>query len=198
MSISFSCASISLSAPSLIPLHLEFSCRVPYSFLLCCLLLATSESGLVAAQPTAYLNPPPPQPASSSSNLSCFHNDIAISNYTTYTPARRPSSGWLQEIQPAEPEILATAAWLAESQPTTPSLELPSQSRTATTFPWNTSSAFFHSLPQHSQAVIRLSRRLAQTRMERLPSISCLTSRTRSGHVLVCFSSVIPTSLIDA
>ncbi|KAF1956922.1 hypothetical protein CC80DRAFT_412075 [Byssothecium circinans] len=56
-----------------------------------------------------------------------------------YNTGRRPSSGWLQDIQPNRKFSLPSGA-LAGSQPTTPSLELPSQPRSTASFPWNTSS----------------------------------------------------------
>ncbi|KAI4607941.1 hypothetical protein J4E80_009337 [Alternaria sp. BMP 0032] len=53
---------------------------------------------------------------------------------------RRPSSGWLQDIQPNRKFSLPSVSF-AGSQPTTPSLELPQQSRPSTSsFPWNTPS----------------------------------------------------------
>lgn len=53
---------------------------------------------------------------------------------------RRPSSGWLQDIQPNRKFSLPSVSF-AGSQPTTPSLELPIHSRPGTSaFPWNTSS----------------------------------------------------------
>jgi hypothetical protein len=53
---------------------------------------------------------------------------------------RRPSTGWLQDIQPNRKFSLPSVSF-ASSQPTTPALELPSQSRPGTSaFPWNTSS----------------------------------------------------------
>ncbi|KAE8872147.1 hypothetical protein CFE70_006140 [Pyrenophora teres f. teres 0-1] len=57
-----------------------------------------------------------------------------------YPAARRPSSGWLQDIQPNRKFSLPSVSF-AGSQPTTPSLELPQQSRPSTSaFPWNTPS----------------------------------------------------------
>ncbi|PSN73669.1 hypothetical protein BS50DRAFT_482600 [Corynespora cassiicola Philippines] len=57
-----------------------------------------------------------------------------------YPGGRRPSSGWLQDIQPNRKFSLPSVSF-AGSQPTTPSLELPQQSRPSTSaFPWNTSS----------------------------------------------------------
>jgi hypothetical protein len=53
---------------------------------------------------------------------------------------RRPSTGWLQDIQPNRKFSLPSVSFAA-SQPTTPALELSSQSRPGTSaFPWNTSS----------------------------------------------------------
>ncbi|KAF3008506.1 hypothetical protein E8E13_005553 [Curvularia kusanoi] len=53
---------------------------------------------------------------------------------------RRPSSGWLQDIQPNRKFSLPSVSF-AGSQPTTPSIELPNLSRSSTAaFPWNTSS----------------------------------------------------------
>lgn len=57
-----------------------------------------------------------------------------------YPGGRRPSSGWLQDIQPNRKYSLPSVSF-AGSQPTTPSLELPQQARPSTSaFPWNTSS----------------------------------------------------------
>lgn len=57
-----------------------------------------------------------------------------------YPGGRRPSSGWLQDIQPNRKFSLPSVSF-AGSQPTTPSLELPQQARPSTSaFPWNTSS----------------------------------------------------------
>lgn len=57
-----------------------------------------------------------------------------------YPGGRRPSSGWLQDIQPNRKFSLPSVSF-ASSQPTTPSLELPQQARPSTSaFPWNTSS----------------------------------------------------------
>ncbi|KAF2465528.1 PSP1-domain-containing protein [Lindgomyces ingoldianus] len=58
------------------------------------------------------------------------------------TATRRPSSGWLQDIQPNRKFSLPSVSLAGPgSQPTTPSLELPSQVRPSTSaFPWNTSS----------------------------------------------------------
>ncbi len=57
-----------------------------------------------------------------------------------YPGGRRPSSGWLQDIQPNRKFSLPSVSFAA-SQPTTPSLELPQQSRSGTSaFPWNTTS----------------------------------------------------------
>lgn len=57
-----------------------------------------------------------------------------------YPGGRRPSSGWLQDIQPNRKFSLPSVSFPG-SQPTTPSLELPNQSRpTPSAFPWNTSS----------------------------------------------------------
>ncbi|KAJ4371541.1 hypothetical protein N0V83_004760 [Neocucurbitaria cava] len=57
-----------------------------------------------------------------------------------YPGGRRPSSGWLQDIQPNRKFSLPSVSF-AGSQPTTPSLELPQQARPSTSaFPWNTTS----------------------------------------------------------
>ncbi|KAF1944768.1 PSP1-domain-containing protein [Clathrospora elynae] len=57
-----------------------------------------------------------------------------------YPGGRRPSSGWLQDIQPNRKYSLPSVS-LAGSQPTTPALELPQQARPSTSsFPWNTTS----------------------------------------------------------
>lgn len=57
-----------------------------------------------------------------------------------YPGGRRQSSGWLQDITPNR-KFSFTQTSLAGSQPTTPLLELPQQSRPATSaFPWNTPS----------------------------------------------------------
>lgn len=57
-----------------------------------------------------------------------------------YPAVRRPSSGWLQDIQPNRKFSLPSVSF-AGSQPTTPSLELPQQARPSTSaFPWNTPS----------------------------------------------------------
>lgn len=57
-----------------------------------------------------------------------------------YPGVRRPSSGWLQDIQPNRKFSLPSVSF-AGSQPTTPSLELPQQTRPSTSaFPWNTPS----------------------------------------------------------
>ncbi|RMZ73799.1 psp1 domain-containing [Pyrenophora seminiperda CCB06] len=57
-----------------------------------------------------------------------------------YPAARRPSSGWLQDIQPNRKYSLPSVSF-AGSQPTTPLLEPPQQSRpTSSAFPWNTPS----------------------------------------------------------
>ncbi|KAL6708975.1 hypothetical protein ACN47E_002102 [Coniothyrium glycines] len=54
---------------------------------------------------------------------------------------RRPSSGWLQDIQPTNRKFSLPSVSFAGSQPTTPSLELPQQARPSTSsFPWNTAS----------------------------------------------------------
>lgn len=59
-----------------------------------------------------------------------------------YPGGRRPSSGWLQDIQPNRKFSLPSVSFAGPgSNPTTPSLELPQQSRPSTSsFPWNTSS----------------------------------------------------------
>lgn len=57
-----------------------------------------------------------------------------------YPGGRRPSSGWLQDIQPNRKFSLPSVSF-AGSQPTTPSFEAPQQARpTTSSFPWNTSS----------------------------------------------------------
>ncbi|KAF2193823.1 hypothetical protein K469DRAFT_691331 [Zopfia rhizophila CBS 207.26] len=57
-----------------------------------------------------------------------------------YAAGRRPSSGWLHDIQPNRKFSLPSVSF-AGSQPTTPSLELPQQARPNTSaFPWNTTS----------------------------------------------------------
>ncbi|KAF1834350.1 PSP1 domain-containing protein [Decorospora gaudefroyi] len=57
-----------------------------------------------------------------------------------YPAVRRPSSGWLQDIQPNRKFSLPSVSFAA-SQPTTPALELPQQTRPGTSaFPWNTPS----------------------------------------------------------
>ncbi|KAF1845428.1 uncharacterized protein K460DRAFT_281921 [Cucurbitaria berberidis CBS 394.84] len=57
-----------------------------------------------------------------------------------YPGGRRPSSGWLQDIQPNRKFSLPSVSF-AGSQPTTPSIELPQQSRPGTSaFQWNTAS----------------------------------------------------------
>ncbi|EUC43849.1 hypothetical protein COCMIDRAFT_99827 [Bipolaris oryzae ATCC 44560] len=57
-----------------------------------------------------------------------------------YPAVRRPSSGWLQDIQPNRKYSLPSVSF-AGSLPTTPSLELPQQTRPSTSaFPWNTPS----------------------------------------------------------
>jgi len=66
-----------------------------------------------------------------------------------YTGGRRPSSGWLQDIQPNRKYSLPSVSF-AGSQPTTPSLELSGQARPSTSsFPWNTSS--FTSTPSNTR-----------------------------------------------
>ncbi|KAF2642793.1 hypothetical protein P280DRAFT_395542 [Massarina eburnea CBS 473.64] len=60
-------------------------------------------------------------------------------NNPAYPTGRRPSSGWLQDIQPANRKFSLPTVSFAGSQPTTPS-ELPPQSRQTNSFPWNTSS----------------------------------------------------------
>jgi hypothetical protein len=58
-----------------------------------------------------------------------------------YAGGRRPSSGWLQDIQPTNRKFSLPSVSFAGSQPTTPSLELPQQARPSTSaFPWNTTS----------------------------------------------------------
>jgi hypothetical protein len=55
-----------------------------------------------------------------------------------YPVVRRPSTGWLHDIQPTRKFSLPSVSF-AGSQPTTPSLELPQQARPSTSaFPWNT------------------------------------------------------------
>lgn len=58
-----------------------------------------------------------------------------------YPGGRRPSSGWLQDIQPNRKFSLPSVSF-ATSQPTTPSSEPHQQARptTSTSFPWNTTS----------------------------------------------------------
>jgi hypothetical protein len=57
-----------------------------------------------------------------------------------YPAVRRPSTGWLHDIQPTRKFSLPSVSF-AGSQPTTPSLELPQQARPSTSaFPWNTPS----------------------------------------------------------
>ncbi|KAF2874596.1 hypothetical protein BDV95DRAFT_336618 [Massariosphaeria phaeospora] len=66
-----------------------------------------------------------------------------------YPGGRRPSSGWLQDIQPNRKFSLPSVSF-AGSQPTTPALEIPPQPRPSTSaFPWNTSS--FSSAPGASR-----------------------------------------------
>ncbi|KAF2020903.1 hypothetical protein BU24DRAFT_456929 [Aaosphaeria arxii CBS 175.79] len=57
-----------------------------------------------------------------------------------YPAGRRPSSGWLQDIQPNRKFSLPSVSF-AGSNPTTPSLESPQQTRPGTSgFSWNTAS----------------------------------------------------------
>lgn len=58
-----------------------------------------------------------------------------------FAGGRRPSSGWLQDIQPTNRKFSLPSVSFAGSLPTTPSLEQPQQSRPSTSaFPWNTAS----------------------------------------------------------
>lgn len=62
----------------------------------------------------------------------------AVAN-PVYPGGRRPSSGWLQDIQPNRKFSLPSVSF-AGSQPTTPSYDAPQPRPTTSAFPWNTSS----------------------------------------------------------
>ncbi|KAF1930113.1 uncharacterized protein M421DRAFT_3868 [Didymella exigua CBS 183.55] len=84
--------------------------------------------------------PTPDSDALASSDDDREHVPVVVRPAGGYPGGRRPSSGWLQDIQPNRKFSLPSVSF-AGSQPTTPSLELPSQSRPGTSaFPWNTSS----------------------------------------------------------
>lgn len=71
-----------------------------------------------------------------------------------YNLARRPSSGWIQDIQPNRKYSLPSVSF-AGSQPTTPSLEQPQQSRpTTTSLNWNTASFTANSAGSRLQEVL--------------------------------------------
>ncbi|CAI6315391.1 unnamed protein product [Periconia digitata] len=84
--------------------------------------------------------PTPDSDVLASSDEDRDHVPPARSVNPAYPAGRRPSSGWLQDIQPNRKYSLPSVSF-AGSQPTTPSLELPQQTRpTTSSFPWNTSS----------------------------------------------------------
>ncbi|PVH94300.1 hypothetical protein DM02DRAFT_196312 [Periconia macrospinosa] len=84
--------------------------------------------------------PTPDSDVLASSDEDRDHVPPARSVNPAYPVGRRPSSGWLQDIQPNRKYSLPSVSF-AGSQPTTPSLELPQQTRpTTSSFPWNTSS----------------------------------------------------------
>ncbi|KAJ4312908.1 hypothetical protein N0V94_007209 [Neodidymelliopsis sp. IMI 364377] len=84
--------------------------------------------------------PTPDSDALASSDDDRDHVPVVVRPTAGYPGGRRPSSGWLQDIQPNRKFSLPSVSF-AGSQPTTPSIELPNQTRPVTSaFPWNTSS----------------------------------------------------------
>jgi hypothetical protein len=85
--------------------------------------------------------PTPDSDALASSDDDREHVPTVVRPAVGQNPAiRRPSVGWLHDIQPTRKFSLPSVSF-AGSQPTTPSLELPQHARPSTSaFPWNTPS----------------------------------------------------------
>ncbi|KAH7135386.1 PSP1 C-terminal conserved region-domain-containing protein [Dendryphion nanum] len=102
------------------------------------------KGGLSAGGPSfsdkAKLQMRRPTPDSDAVASSDDEHATVLPRPAVYPAGRRPSSGWLHDIQPNRKFSLPSVSF-SGSQPTTPSLELPGHNRaSASAFPWNTNS----------------------------------------------------------